>query len=158
MQKCCFSHILEPKYVIKSGKSFVSSPIYKIIQFFTYSRLQNCRAATIGSLPYGNQCKAAAARLLQGCCRAVVRPLQGCGNFKFISLLFIISWILYLVIVCFTWLLDHMIHLKLRREWLLCKAEQICKMTLKLSWMKLSFGVEIVCASLHNSYHLFSLI
>ena len=31
------------------------------------------------------------------------------------------------VLVYFTWLLDHLIYLKLRRDQLLCKAEQIQK-------------------------------
>ena len=46
------------------------------------------------------------------------------------------------LLVYFTCLLDHVIYLKLRREWLFFKAEQIHEMTLKIVLNKQSCHVK----------------
>ena len=60
------------------------------------------------------------------------------------------------VLVSFSWLLNHMIYFKLRREWLLCKAEQIHKWQLCSSRTILCV-ILWICSSLLNSHSILRL-
>ena len=64
------------------------------------------------------------------------------------------------VLVYFSGHLDHVMYLKMRRELLLCKAEQIQKIALKISFDELNVKIIItlwICSVLHYTYPLLSL-
>ena len=56
------------------------------------------------------------------------------------------------VLVYFSWLLDHVIYLKLRRQ---CKAEQIHKIT--TIFRTIMSVIFLICSALYTSYSLLSL-
>ena len=66
------------------------------------------------------------------------------------------------ILVYFSWLWDHVIHLKLRRECLLCQDEQIHKMTTTFTQNFVHLGqfcvvILWIWSALHNSHSVYCL-